>query len=63
MNKEEKTERAYHIAGWVLFIVCALFFIAASIRSDDIVMCLGSVIFLVACIVFLMPLVKKKRHP
>ena len=58
MNDNKKTERSYHIVGWVLFIVCALLFIGASIDAGDAVMGAGSVIFLVACIVFLIPLVR-----
>jgi len=58
MDNKEKSDRAYHIVGWVLFIVCALFFIGASIDAGDAVMGAGSVIFLVACIVFLIPLVR-----
>jgi hypothetical protein len=39
--------------GWVLFVVSALFFIASSIRTGDVVALLGGVFFLLACAVFL----------
>lgn len=50
-------ERKFHLWGWILFIVCAAFFIAASIKGDNTLTLIGSVIFLVACVVFLIPLV------
>jgi Ca2+/Na+ antiporter len=46
------------IYGWVLFVVCALFFMAASLKNRDLLTFLGSVIFLVACLVFLVPLIR-----
>lgn len=39
--------------GWILFVVSALFFIFASLRTGDIVGLLGGVFFLLACGVFL----------
>ncbi|PLX99109.1 MAG: hypothetical protein C0623_10440 [Desulfuromonas sp.] len=56
MDSNSERERKFNIAGWVLFIVCALFFLAAGIKHDDIWTIIGSLIFLVACFVFLVPL-------
>ena len=53
-----KQELKYQLWGWVLFIVCALIFIVSSIRMDDNLMLVGSIFFLVACVVFLIPLLK-----
>jgi hypothetical protein len=39
--------------GWVLFVISALFFIASSIRTGDVVALFGGVFFLLACAVFL----------
>ena len=50
-------ERKYHLLGWLLFIVCAGFFIASSLESGSVLGVIASVIFLVACIVFLIPLI------
>jgi len=47
--------RNIHIAGWVVFILSAFAFIASSLRSGDILGLLGSVLFLIACIIFLIP--------
>ena len=44
--------------GWILFVVCAIFFIAASLKNGDTLTFIGSIIFLIACMVFLMPLFK-----
>jgi len=54
-------ETKYQVAGWILFIICAIFFIVASIMNHDILTFMGSVIFLIACIVFLLPIVKASK--
>jgi len=50
----------YQIAGWVLFIICALLFIASSWSNHDTLTLIGSIIFLIACIVFLIPIINPK---
>lgn len=52
-----KKEKRYHLAGWLLFLVCAFFFIAQSLTDNNILGLSGSIIFLAGCIVFLIPLV------
>jgi len=52
-----KRERNYHLAGWLLFVICSGCFITSAVRSGDALYLAGSIIFLVACIVFLIPLV------
>ena len=62
MAEDKKNrERKFHLWGWLLFMVCAGFFIASNVEDGSIVGLIGSVIFLVACVVFLVPLVKKGR--
>lgn len=56
MKTETKKEMQFHIAGWVLFVLCAVFFIFASISNGDILTLLGSLLFLIACLFFLVPL-------
>ena len=46
----------YQITGWLSFVICALFFIASSLKNHDTLTFIGSVIFLVACIIFLIPI-------
>jgi predicted membrane channel-forming protein YqfA (hemolysin III family) len=57
----KKQENKLHLLGWILFIVCALFYIASSLKNQDTLTFIGSIFFLVACIVFIIPLVKKMK--
>jgi TRAP-type C4-dicarboxylate transport system permease small subunit len=53
-------ERTCHLVGWILFIVCAGFFISSAVLSGDLLYLAGSVIFLVACVAFLIPLLSRR---
>ena len=55
-------EIKYQIVGWMLFIICAIFFIASSLKNHDILTFIGSIIFLIACIVFFIPLVRSGKR-
>lgn len=50
------TKRRFERAGWILFIVSAVFFTWASWRAGDMLALAGSLFFLFACLVFLVPL-------
>ena len=50
------TQRRFQLWGWSLFVFSAIFFIVASIRAEDPVGLIGGALFLVACFVFLVPL-------
>jgi len=59
-------EGRYQLAGWLLFVACALVFIAAGLKNRDILTVIGGLLFLVACIVFLVPIVElsgKEKRP
>ena len=56
-NRVQKIELKLQFLGWILFILSASFFVAASIRAGDVLSLLGSLLFLFACFVFLVPLV------
>jgi hypothetical protein len=58
MENHEGQDLKYQLVGWILFIVCAIFFIASSLKNGDTLTFIGSIIFLIACIIFLIPLVK-----
>ena len=62
-SHDRNGETRSHLWGWLLFVVCAGFFIASSIESNDILGLIGSIIFLIACVVFIVPLVIKKGQP
>jgi len=56
-----KQEAAYQLTGWILFILCAILFLASGISHGDILTTVGSVIFLIACFVFLIPLIGSNK--
>ena len=55
-QEQFKREMKYHLAGWILFVICAIFFIISSLKNHDILAFIGSVIFLIACLLFVIPL-------
>ena len=57
----DKTMR-YQLYGWILFVVCALLFIAASVIDKEPLVLAGSVIFLLACLFFLVPLIETIKN-
>ena len=64
-NRDDDRKLKFQLLGWLLFIVCALFYLASSLKNRDALAILGSLAFMVACIVFLVPVVddwKKYRR-
>jgi hypothetical protein len=51
----------FQIWGWVLFILCALLFLASSLVNRDLLATAGSLVFLLACGVFLYPLITRHK--
>jgi hypothetical protein len=45
--------------GWLLFLFCAVLFVAVAIRDGDVLIGIGSVAFLVACVLFLLAYPKR----
>jgi hypothetical protein len=58
----QHAQHRYQLWGWILFIGSAIFFMAASIRADDPVSLIGGTLFLVACFVFLVPLLAELKN-
>ena len=56
---DRNREAKFHLWGWILFLFCAGFFIASSLISHNILSLFGSIIFLIACVTFIIPLVRK----
>jgi len=50
------TQHRFQLWGWILFIASAIFFMASSIRAGDPLSLIGGAFFLVACFIFLAPL-------
>jgi predicted membrane channel-forming protein YqfA (hemolysin III family) len=59
-DEKDKRNLKFHLWGWVLFILCAGFFIASSIKNKDMLTLIGSIVFLIACVVFIIPLIVRK---
>lgn len=56
-------EKKILLLGWILFIISALGFIASSIHTGDTLELIGSVFFLLACFVFMIPLFVRLDRP
>lgn len=41
------------VAGWLLFLACAVLFLAMGVRDGDWLLIAGSALFLVGCVLFL----------
>lgn len=54
-------KKRIYIIGWIVFIVSAVFFILSSLANDDPLAFWGGVSFLLACIIFLLPLILRGR--
>ncbi len=60
MSNGMSRESKFNLWGWLLFIVCAIFFIASATINGDILYLIGSIVFLFACLIFILPLVIKR---
>jgi len=62
-NKDDMHEKnlRWQLYGWILFVACALLFIAASIVGREPLVLAGSLIFLLACLFFIIPLLDSFR--
>ena len=58
---DEGRRRRFNLWGWALFMVSALFFVLAALRTGDLLGLLGGLCFFVACVVFLVPLLARQR--
>lgn len=50
-----RTEWLFTVAGWLLFTASAVFFTWSTVRANDLPGIIGSLFFLVACLVFMVP--------
>lgn len=55
------SDRRINFFGWLLFVGSALGFLVSAWRSGDMAALVGAVLFLVACLVFLIPFVRSRR--
>ncbi|MEX2550194.1 MAG: hypothetical protein WD638_08195 [Nitriliruptoraceae bacterium] len=52
--------RRLDLWGWVLFLLSAIAFTAVSFRDGDLLLAAGSLFFLVACVLFLIPYTRSR---
>jgi len=52
----QTNQNQFHLWGWILFVLSAMFYIASSINAGDPISLAGGTLFLLACLVFLVPL-------
>ena len=50
-----RTVWSFNFTGWILFTISALFFLWGAWKADDVIAILASLAFLIACIIFLVP--------
>jgi len=55
------TQHRFQLWGWILFVFSAIFFMLSSLRAGDLVSLVGGLLFLLACFVFLTPLLAELR--
>lgn len=58
----QTTQNRFHLWGWILFVLSAMFYIASSLRAADPLSLAGGSLFLLACLVFLVPLLLQLRR-
>jgi uncharacterized membrane protein YtjA (UPF0391 family) len=63
MPEDEKhQELKTQLWGWGLFVICSVLFIISGVRARDVVATLASILFLIGCVIFTIPLLKAIRR-
>jgi predicted membrane channel-forming protein YqfA (hemolysin III family) len=52
-------ERTYHLVGWMLFLASSVLYTVSAWRSGDPAGLIGSVLFLLACLLFVIPMLRE----
>ena len=50
----------YHIAGLIGFIIAGFIFVAEGIRHGDTLTVIGSLVWIVSCVIWLIPLIRPR---
>lgn len=58
-----KSQLLWQLRGWILFVFSALFYIGSSLSAGDPVSLAGGVLFLLACLAFMLPLLFELHPP
>ncbi|WP_448874927.1 hypothetical protein [Desulfobulbus propionicus] len=54
MNRTKRMQ----FCGWILFLACALLFVAEGFRSESPLLLVASLLFLLGCLFFIIPLLR-----
>lgn len=54
-HDDQRRDLVFQLWGWLLFILCALLFLASSLVNRDLIAAAASLVFLAACAVFMVP--------
>ncbi len=55
-NRKQGIKR--QLLGWILFMACDVLFIVSSIRNRDVYSLVASILFLIGCVLFVVPLAR-----
>lgn len=54
-------KRRLEMLGWILFVICALLYLYGGIVAGDPLVISGSMVFLLACFIFIYATLKSKK--
>lgn len=57
-ENKKNNELIAQLWGWILFVICGVLFTLSGVRAQDALTITASIVFLLACVVFMIPLVK-----
>ena len=58
-DRRQERDRRFQIWGWILFTISACFFVISSLLSRNWTGLAGGLFFLIACIVFMIPYMRR----
>ena len=61
-NRNARRNYLCQLWGWILFLACAVLFLVAAVENGDWKTALGSALFLISCILFLVVLVGDNKR-
>ena len=61
-NDSRNGDVKYHLWGWMLFLLCAVLFAASGIKNGDMLTLAGSIVFFLACLFFIFPLMRRRKR-
>ncbi|MBS7525344.1 hypothetical protein KHM83_01490 [Fusibacter paucivorans] len=53
-------DKFYERIGWLLFLGCSICYMWSSYQNRDVISMIGGILFFAACLLFMMPLMKKE---